>query len=114
MGIHDKSCAITWQTSVCYFNYTYKRTGTLWEGRFKSCLVQTEEYLLQLYRYSELNPVRANMVNDPAEYAWSSYQINALGKVSQLCIPHQIYLSINQDDQARQASYRALFKHQLD
>ena len=49
---------------VRYFNFTYKRTGTLWEGRFKSCLVQTEEYLIQLYRYIELNPVRANMVND--------------------------------------------------
>ena len=65
---------------VRYFNYTYKRTRTLWERRFKSCLVQTEEYLIQLYRYIELNPVRANMVNDPAEYDWSSYQINALIK----------------------------------
>ncbi len=53
-------------TPLC-INYTYKLTGTLWEGRFKSCLVQTEEYLIQLYRYIELNPVRANMVNDPAE-----------------------------------------------
>ena len=99
---------------VRYFNFTYKRTGTLWEGRFKSCLVQTEEYLIQLYRYIELNPVRANMVNDPAEYIWSSYQINALGKASQLCTPHQVYLSINQNPQARQSSYRALFQHQLD
>ena len=99
---------------VRYFNYTYKRTGTLWEGRFKSCLVQTEEYLIQLYRYIELNPVRANMVNDPAEYVWSSYQINALGKASQLCTPHQVYLSISNDPQARQSSYRALFQYQLD
>ena len=99
---------------VRYFNFTYKRSGTLWEGRFKSCLVQTEEYLLQLYRYIELNPVRANMVSDPAEYEWSSYQINALGKVSKLCTPHHIYLSIHQETQARQASYRALFKYHLD
>ncbi|MCL1045424.1 transposase [Shewanella electrodiphila] len=69
---------------VRYFNHTYKRTGTLWEGKFKSCLVQSEDYLIQLYRYIELNPVRANMVTDPAEYPWSSYQINALGKASQL------------------------------
>ncbi|GAA0780243.1 hypothetical protein GCM10009193_16020 [Shewanella aestuarii] len=53
---------------VRYFNYPYKRTGTLWEGRFKPCLVQTKDYLIQLYRYIELNPVRAKMVNDPAEY----------------------------------------------
>jgi len=50
----------------------------LWEGRFKSSLVQSEEYLLSVYRYIELNPVRAGMVNDPADYAFSSYQINAL------------------------------------
>ena len=54
------------------------------------------------------------MVNDPAEYIWSSYQINALGKTCQLCTPHQIYLSISQNPQARQASYRALFQHHLD
>ncbi|MEZ9593140.1 transposase, partial [Shewanella sp. 10N.261.52.F9] len=65
---------------VRYFNYTYKRSGTLWEGRYKSCLVQAEDYLLQLYRYIELNPVRANMVDDPCKYQWSSYQVNALGK----------------------------------
>ena len=53
---------------VRYFNNTYKRTGTLWEGRFKSCLVDSDHYLLTLYRYIELNPVRANMVNHPAEY----------------------------------------------
>jgi len=63
---------------VHYFNKTYRRSGTLWEGRFKSSLVQSEEYLLSVYRYIELNPVRAGMVNDPADYAFSSYQINAL------------------------------------
>ncbi len=70
---------------VRYFNFTYKRTGTLWEGRYKSCLVDAERHLLELSRYMELNPVRANMVGDPASYVWSSYQINALGKVSSLC-----------------------------
>lgn len=60
---------------VMYFNRAYRRTGTLWEGRYKSCLVQEETYLLQLYRYIELNPVRAGMVEDPAEYSWSSYHV---------------------------------------
>lgn len=76
--------------------------------------MQTEEYLIQLYRYIELNPVRANIVNDPAEYVWSSYQINALGKTSELCTPHEVYLSIGNAPQTRQASYRALFQQQLD
>jgi putative transposase len=67
---------------VLYFNKRYKRSGILWEGRYESCLVQSEAYLMQLYRYIELNPVRAAMVNDPAEYKWSSYQCNALGKES--------------------------------
>lgn len=64
---------------VRYFNHCYKRTGTLWEGRFKSCLVDDEVYLLHLYRYIELNPVRAGVVANPAEHQWSSYQVNALG-----------------------------------
>jgi putative transposase len=71
---------------VRYFNHSYKRTGTLWEGRFKSCLVEDEVYLLHLY--IELNAVRASMVAEPSEYTWSSYQVNALGKVSNLCTPH--------------------------
>ena len=61
---------------VRYFNYTYKCSGTLWEGRFKSSLVQSEPYLLELYRYIELNPVRAGMVSEPNEYSWFNYQCN--------------------------------------
>ena len=82
---------------VRYFNFEYLRSGTLWEGRFKSCLVQEERYLLEVYRYVELNPVRAEMVTDPCEYRWSSYQINALGKVSNLCTPHPEYLELGLD-----------------
>ena len=57
---------------VQYFNYQYQRSGTLWEGRYKSCLIQAERYLIEVYRYIELNPVRAKMVKDPSEYIWSS------------------------------------------
>lgn len=99
---------------VRYFNFSYKRTGTLWEGRFKSCLVQEETYLIQLYRYIELNPVRAGMVEQPSDYVWSSYPINALGKVSELCTPHTVYLALGKDANERQASYRELFKHHVD
>ena len=99
---------------VRYFNFSYKRTGTLWEGRFKSCLVQEETYLIQLYRYIELNPVRAGIVEQPSDYVWSSYPINALGKVSELCTPHAVYLALGKDANERQASYRELFKHHVD
>lgn len=77
---------------VRYFNTTYQRTGTLWEGRFRSCLVESEFYLLSLYRYIEMNPVRAGMVDDPAEYSWSSYASNALGVDTALQTPHEEYV----------------------
>jgi putative transposase len=99
---------------VRYFNKQYQRTGTLWEGRFKSSIVETENYLLRCYRYIELNPVRAGMVSDPAEYKWSSYQCNALGKQSDLLTPHDEYLKLSNNVDARQRNYRDLFKYQLD
>jgi len=94
---------------VQYFNRQYRRSGTLWEGRFKSCLVQNEIYLLELYRYIELNPVRAGMVKDPGEYRWSGYQVNGLGKASELCTPHREYLALGNDPLGCQANYRELF-----
>ena len=113
----DKATSLMMQSVgrmyVRYFNYTYQRTGTLWEGRFKSCLVQSEQYLLSLYRYIELNPVRAGMVDDPSEYSWSSYGCNALGVQTKLQTPHEEYLrlGINQDE--RQEAYSELFKVQI-
>ncbi len=99
---------------VRYFNHKYRRTGTLWEGRYKACLVDTDEYLLHLYRYIELNPVRAEMVADPGDYRWSSYQCNGLGKAVSLCTPHEKYLSLGQSDGFRQKVYRSLFRYQVD
>ena len=84
------------------------------KDRYKSCLVQAERYLLEVYRYIELNPVRADMVTDPAEYSWSSYQINALGKSSELCTPHPEYLSLGKTECDRLKNYRALFSHHVD
>ena len=65
---------------VRYFNYRYHRSGTLFEGRFKSSIVQSHRYLLACQRYIELNPVRAGMVSDPADYTWSSYRAHAFGQ----------------------------------
>ncbi|WP_333608591.1 transposase [Arsukibacterium sp.] len=93
---------------VRYFNRTYQRSGTLWEGRFKSCLVQEERYVMMLYRYIELNPVRAGMVLSPADYKWSSYAMNGLGKHSDLCQAHACYLAMADTAVERQQAYRDL------
>ena len=98
---------------VRYINSTYRRTGTLWEGRFKSSLVNSSQYLLTVSRYIEMNPVRANMVNHPAEYPWSSYRFNALGKPIKLINPHPVYQALGIDSTKRKAAYQALFKHQI-
>jgi len=98
---------------VRYINSVYDRTGTLWEGRFKSTLVSDERYLLTVSRYIELNPVRANMADDPTQYPWSSYQHNALGKPIELITPHEVYDRLGNTDKKRQAAYLALFEDQL-
>jgi putative transposase len=77
------------QRYVQYVNCTYRRGGTLWEGRFRSCLTQEESYLPACRRYIELNPVRADMVAHPAEYRWSSYRANAQGETDALLKPHR-------------------------
>ncbi|MGH8653912.1 MAG: transposase [Gammaproteobacteria bacterium] len=95
---------------VQYFNYTQKRTGTLWEGRYKSTLIDSESYLLTCYRYIELNPVRANMVVHPCDYPWSSYLYHAEGKFDKLITDHALYYALGQKQGERQAAYQALFK----
>ncbi|MDD5330927.1 MAG: transposase [Sulfuricella sp.] len=99
---------------VQYINRHYKRSGTLWEGRFKSSVIQAESYLLTCQRYIELNPVRADMVNDPGEYRWSSYRHNGLGQPDPRITEHPLYRSLGLDDESRRAAYRALFRSQLD
>ncbi|RPI45392.1 MAG: transposase [Betaproteobacteria bacterium] len=97
-----------------YLNRIYGRTGTLWEGRFRSCLIQEDSYLLRCYRYIELNPVRASMVNHPREYVWSSYGCNAEGAPSSIVSPHACYRQLGETDDARRAAYRAFFLTALD
>ena len=92
-----------------YFNKSYKRSGYLWEGRFKSCLVESQDYVLACYRYIELNPVRAGMASRPDEYPWSSYRSNAKGETSDLLTPHGEYLRLGRTPGERQAVYRDLF-----
>jgi len=98
---------------VRYINQTYHRTGTLWEGRFKSNLIDSERYFLVVSRYIELNPVRAAMVDHPAKYPWSSYRANALGKQIRILTPHECYLSLGHAAEERRAAYKALFKDHI-
>ena len=99
---------------VQYVNFTYKRSGTLWEGRHKTSLVDTEQYLLLCYRYIEMNPVRARIVEHPADYPWSSYRANAEGKPEMLLREHGKFLELGRTEAERQTAYRELFRYELD
>lgn len=98
---------------VQYFNHTHGRTGTLWEGRYKATLIDTEPYLFTCMRYIEMNPVRAGMVDHPGDYPWSSYRANAQGDASELLTPHSLYRRLGKTVTERQAAYRQLFRAQL-
>src|SRR5690625_1311117 len=102
------------QRYVQYINRTYRRSGTLWEGRFRSCLTKEEAYVMGCYRYIELNPVRAELVEHPGDYRWSSYRVNAQGEASTLITPHSLYSNLGGDAAERQAAYRELFRHELE
>jgi putative transposase len=102
------------QRYVQYVNRTYRRSGTLWEGRFRSCLIDSEPYLLACQRYIELNPVRAAMVRHPRQYRWSSYRANAEGRASELVTPHEQYRRLGRSSDARREAYRALFHAAAD
>jgi putative transposase len=101
------------QRYVQYVNRTYRRSGTLWEGRFRSCPTQEETYLLVCQRYIELNPVRAGMVEHPAQYRWSSYRANAQGETNALVKSHPLYEELGADPASREAAYRELFRYEL-
>ncbi|MDN5752312.1 MAG: transposase [Nitrosospira sp.] len=98
---------------VQYFNYTYRRSGTLWEGRYRATIVDSEQYLLTLMRYIELNPVRAGIVAYPEDYPWSSYRYNAQGEPglnANWLVLHEEYLRLGRDEADRQRAYRRLFE----
>lgn len=93
---------------VRHVNDRYHRTGTLWEGRYKSCPVGDHPHLLQCARYIELNPVRAAMVAEPGHYAWTSYRLTAHGANDPLVQPHPAYLQLGETPRERQTTWRAL------
>ena len=96
-----------------YFNARRGASGTVWDGRYKSCLVQTEGYFLTCQRYIELNPVRAGMVRFPGNYKWSSYRSNAEGRHDSLVTPHEMYRRLGRDGAERRQAYLRLFQEAL-
>lgn len=115
---HTDSCSLLMkrlgQLQAQYVNRVYRRSGTLWEGRFKSCLVQSEGYVLCCYRYIELNPVRAGMVSHPGDYEWSSFRSNGEGSAETPIRPHPEYLRLGANEGERRSVYRSLFGSPLD
>jgi putative transposase len=99
---------------VKYINSTYKRTGTLYEGRFKSSLVETSRYFLACMRYIELNPVRAGLAGMPGDFPWSSFGQNATGEPMGLVTAHPEYLALGVDAASRSDAYLRLFDEPVD
>jgi putative transposase len=116
-NVNDSAASLMKQLGQRYaqfINRTYHRSGTLWEGRFRSCLVQNARYTLACYRYIEMNPVRAGIVSHPAEYRWSSYRVNGQGVQRGWLVPHPEYLALGRKVEARIACYRNLFSQDID
>jgi putative transposase len=99
---------------VRYINSIYRRSGTLWEGRFKSAVIDSERYLLTCMRYIELNPVRAGMADSPDGYRWSSFRSNARGVPCKLITPHALYRALGSSDTECRRTYRSLFEACID
>ncbi|HEY8249936.1 MAG TPA: transposase [Burkholderiales bacterium] len=97
------------QRYVQYFNRRYQRRGTLWEGRYHSCLVDSAPYVIACYRYIERNPVRAGMVASAADYLWSSHKGNAGEANNKLLTPHPEYSALALNDASRHTAYQGLF-----
>ena len=115
---HADSCA--WlmkglsQRYAHYFNARYERTGTLWEGRFRSCVAESARYVLACYRYIELNPVRAGMTANPAGYPWSSYAVNSGERTDPLITPHAEFAALGGDSAVRHIAYKRLLADSLE
>ena len=99
---------------VRYFNKRYGRTGTLWEGRYRSSIVNSQRYFFACSRYIELNPVRAQLAQTPNTYRWSSFHRNATGETDILVKPHPLYSELGSGEDERQNAYLSLFANHID
>jgi len=100
---------VNWRYSR-YINDTQSRTGSLWEGRYRACLIEADDYFFACSRYIELNPVRAGLAKSPSAYRWSSYKANALGVTDPVLQPHGLYAALAGTAEARTAAYLAMFE----
>ncbi len=99
---------------VTYINKTYQRSGTLWGGRHKGNIIESESYFLTCMQYIELNPVRAGMVAHPSDYPWSSYRFNGLGESSAIITPHDEYLALAKERDERLKRYTDFLTSEVD
>ena len=99
---------------VPFINHKYNRSGSIWEGRFKSSLVQSDRYFLAVMRYIELNPVRANIVEHPSLYRWSSFHHNGGAKQFSFITTHPAYNALSRNIEERIQNYLRLFEYHLD
>jgi len=106
-GSVSSAMRLAGQSYVQAFNYRHGRTGTLWQGRFKSSLVDSNHYLLTVMRYIELNPVRAAMVDAPEAYRWSSVHTHLGQARDPMLTPHPMYLALGENADLRAAAYRS-------
>ncbi len=113
---HAEACSLLMRdldrSYVQYFNRRHARSGTLWEGRFRSCLVESTSYVIACHRYIELNPVRAGMVDDPSAHPWSSHAANIGLRPDPGLTAHCEFLALS--GTSPQASYRRLFDDVLE
>jgi len=99
---------------VRYVNKMHQRSGTLWEGRYRACLVDSDNYLFTCMRYIEMNPVRAGIVSEPKVYRWSSYRANANARNEEIITPHTLYSSLGSSAIKRAATYVSFFDDKND
>ncbi len=99
---------------VRVLNTWHGRTGSLWEGRYKASLVDSDRYFLICQRYIELNPVRAGLVKAPEEYLWSSHTHYALGSRCSFITDHAVHTALGSTTLERRAAYRSLFTEPLE
>jgi putative transposase len=97
-----------------YFNKRYRRIGALFEGRYKASVIEDDNYFLTCHRYMDLNPVRAGMVEHPADYGWSSFRHYALGEANPLVVPHEALLQLGYNDESRRQAYAAMTARPMD
>jgi len=99
---------------VAYFNARYGRTGTLWEGRYRCTVVETDKYLLACHRYLDLNPVRAGLTPAPGDYIWSSHRFYVSNHYDSLVTPHETVIALGETVERRRLAYQSLFDEPMD